>query len=105
MARKSGANTPAIIDGVLYTNDENTTGLRLSDQATWSAWLEDNEAFYFEHKTGGFSARRQKQHYSYYWYAYKRVGGTLHKKYLGMRDSVTLTRLQDIALSWSQVAS
>lgn len=32
-----------------------------------------------------------------YWYAYRRVAGTLYKRYVGMADQVTTTRLVEIA--------
>ncbi len=98
--RKSGKKTPAVISGVLYTNDENTTGIRLSE-AAWGMWLEDASSFYFEAGPGSFSARKERQRRGFFWYAYKRVGGRLLKRYLGQRQAVTLARLNLLAAAFA----
>jgi LuxR family maltose regulon positive regulatory protein len=100
MSRKSGKNTPTVISNVLYTNDE-ASGIDLvKEYPVWSSWLEDSSAFYFQHQVGSFSARKQHHRRGYFWYAYKRINGKLHKKYLGLREAITAEHLLKIAESW-----
>lgn len=82
MSRKSSKNTPTVISGVLYTNDERT-GARLDHVTEWNGFLEDRESFYYTFGDSGFSVRGQQHRNNFFWYAYKRINGKLHKKYLG----------------------
>jgi len=82
MSRKSGKNTPTVISGVLYTNDERT-GARLDHQIEWNGFLEDRESFYYTYGDSGFSVRGQHHRQGFFFYAYKRINGKLYKKYLG----------------------
>jgi hypothetical protein len=93
MARKSSKSTPVVLNGILYTLDEHTTGITLNGPA-WSPWLEDAEVFYFDCGVGSFTAKKLRQHKSYYWFAYKKLSGRTVKKYLGMREAVTADRLK-----------
>ena len=95
MARRNSKATDFVESNVLYTEDE-FTGIRLSEPA-WSMWLEDSTGFYYRHDQGSFTARKQHHRRGYFWYAYKRINGKLHKKYLGMRENVTAQRLADLA--------
>jgi hypothetical protein len=40
---------------------------------------------------------QQKDRHALRWHAYKRVGGTLRKRYIGRSEDVTIERLQKIA--------
>jgi len=60
------------------------------DTQAWFSWLENNDAFYISAVQGRkveisvrVEIRRGKRH----WYAYKRVLGTLHKRYVGQRPN------------------
>jgi LuxR family maltose regulon positive regulatory protein len=103
MGRKANKTMSTVIDGTLYTTDENTTGIRLSEPA-WSAWLEDNSAFYYQHSTGSFSARKQAHRRGYFWYAYKRIDGRLYKRYLGERRNITAGKLVEMAAKFTELA-
>lgn len=104
MARKSSKSTPTIIDGLLYTNDPEETGINLKTEWNWFyGWLEDNPSFYFQHETGGFSARRQHHGNGWFWYAYKRISGRLFKVYLGGPEALTLDKLTEAACQWPEV--
>lgn len=97
MARKANKTTPLVMSGYLYTENPETTGIKLSEPA-WYAWLLDAETFYFESwGNGNFSARKQAHRRGYFWYAYKRVGGRLVKRYLGDDKALTRDRLEAIA--------
>src|SRR6266545_2337251 len=66
----------------------------------WYDWLSeiDHRSFQFASEAGGFTARKErKQRGSWYWIAYRRFQGNVHKSYLGKSEEVTLARLQDAA--------
>jgi hypothetical protein len=81
-----------------YELDHTPFLFSLSD-ATLQTWLSRMEAFHFHAASGeSFTARKErKQRGSAYWYAYRRVGGKLQKKYLGDGTNITLTLLVSIA--------
>lgn len=83
MARKAHRSTPSVIGGVLYTDNEYDTGMRIADPA-WHGWCLDNSSFYYDSQTCPFSVRKEKLRNGYFWYAYKRAGGKLLKRYLGV---------------------
>src|SRR4028118_40044 len=69
----------------------------------WWSWVTSNQAgsFRFECDFGvkGYRARKEeiKSRSGSFWYAYKRVDGTLRKRYLGKSDELTLERLESVA--------
>lgn len=67
----------------------------------WYAWLRDEHtrSFTFRCQRGSFTARREQQRNDWYWYAYRRHRGKLHKTYLGKASELTLKRLYDAAAS------
>lgn len=93
MGQSAGKNTPVLESGVLYTSDENTSGIRI-DTPAWYAWTLDNEAFYYKSARVGFSLRKERQRRGFFWYAYKRIGGRLVKRYVG--TDVTQAKLADL---------
>lgn len=103
MARKANKSTPTVISGFLSFRDGNTNFISLSDRY-WLMWLEDATSFYYEHETGGFSARKQQHRHEFFWYAYKRINGKLYKRYLGTKQALTKDRLEAMAVTFSQVA-
>lgn len=44
-----------------------------------------------------FTLRKEKRRNGNYWYAYRRVLGTLHKRYLGSTDKMTVWELAKLA--------
>ena len=92
MPRKSSRNTPIILSGVLYTNDEHT-GLRVESPAWWS-WLQDATSFYYQTERP-FTARLEKRRQGKFWYAYRRSQGKLYKVYLGASPQLTSERLAE----------
>ncbi len=64
----------------------------------WYAWLEDATSFAFTSAEGGFTARKERRGASgWYWKAYRKRNGTLHRAYLGKSTDLTLDRLCTIA--------
>ena len=49
-----------------------------------------------------FTARRERKHDGWYWYAYRTRGGALQKAYLGKSADLTLDRLQEVAAVLAQ---
>ena len=73
--------------------------LRLAGETpAWFAWLEEVSAFAFHGQRGSFTARKEtKQRGSGYWYAYRKRGRALAKKYLGKTADLTFARLEEVA--------
>jgi len=67
----------------------------------WLNWLMENLSFHYESQSSdiGFTTRREK---SGYWYAYKKVSGKLHKRYLGISEDLTIERLEEVAAHITQ---
>jgi hypothetical protein len=74
-------------------------------ESCWWEWLESEEArtFRFECDDGSYTARKETmQGKAQFWYGYKRIGGKLHKSYLGKSGDLTLERLESVARSLGQ---
>jgi hypothetical protein len=70
------------------------------DSQAFQDWLEANNSFKFVAGFGGchsYRARKEALRGVNYWYAVKRVNGTLHKKFIGKSHEVTHSRLCEIA--------
>jgi hypothetical protein len=69
----------------------------------WWEWVNSDKAesfrFECEHGVKGYRARKEKikSRSGSFWYAYKRVGKTLRKRYLGKSEELTLGRLESVA--------
>ena len=94
MARKSNRNTPVVLSGILYTNDEHT-GIRV-ESAAWWTWVETHGCFYYQTERP-FTARQETRRNGQFWYAYRRSQGKLYKVYLGVSDQLTAERLAEAA--------
>lgn len=100
MSRKANVNTPTVKSLYLYTTDEATTGIKL-DSAEWFAWLEAGNTFYFDGIFGGFTARAEKRRQGLSWYAFKKINGKLHKRYIGRNAALSIDHLRNIAQSFN----
>ena len=97
MARHENRTTPKIVSGYLYTDDILTTGTPVGSPA-WFTWLETASSFYFEGRTGTFTAHRERrQRGGTYWIAYRRRAGVLHRSHLGKGPQLTVLRLNETA--------
>src|SRR5258708_11358273 len=64
----------------------------------WFAWLGSVPSFPFQGQQGQLTARKESRQWGEgYWYAYRRVGPKLTKKYLGRTAELTLARLEEAA--------
>ena len=61
----------------------------------WYEWLEHSETKSFRVDDGeGYTARKETA--KGYWYAYRKVEGKLHKRYIGVSKALTLRRLAEV---------
>ncbi len=66
--------------------------------STWFAWLANHKGFAYQDEVGRFTARcEQIKGKGAYWYAYRRHGKKVRKKYLGKTAKLTPQRLRQIA--------
>jgi DNA repair exonuclease SbcCD ATPase subunit len=63
----------------------------------WFEWLNRHTSFRYEPKSEikGFTVRVEK---AGYWYAYRKIKGKLHKRYIGKPEELTVERLEEIAV-------
>ena len=71
----------------------------LVGSAAWYTWLNDTavQSFAFRSDQGTLTARCERQHGYWYWYAYRTQHGYLHKAYLGKSEELTHLRLHEVA--------
>ncbi|MFM6220507.1 MAG: hypothetical protein ACKPDM_09095, partial [Dolichospermum sp.] len=72
------------------------------DSDSWFQWLGENASFKFTAGFGGedsYRARKEVLGGVVYWYAFKKVNGKLHKRYIGKPHEVTHNRLCEVAKS------
>jgi LuxR family transcriptional regulator, maltose regulon positive regulatory protein len=103
MARKENRNSPKVISGYLYTDDA-LTGTLVGSPA-WFAWLAHGLSFYYEAPQASFTGRREPRRHGYFWYAFRRTNGQLHKRYLGRNADLTAQRLSTVAHALATVSS
>src|SRR2546429_2260428 len=85
---------------LLNTEEKKPSSIQVGSD-TWYAWLANaqNMSFSFKNDLGTFTARRERQRNGWYWYAYRRSKGKLHKVYLGRTEELTLERLKVAAVA------
>ncbi len=95
-------HTHVVVDDTLLQTD-GRDAIVIGSPA-WYAWLNDEQTASFGYRSprGGFTARRERQRNGWYWYAYRRVGGKLHKRYLGRARDLTAERLHRIDVALAQ---
>jgi LuxR family maltose regulon positive regulatory protein len=66
----------------------------------WYAWVTDqrNRSFSLSNRMGTFTARRERQRNSWYWYLYSKRDRKLYKAYLGKAEDLTSARLATVAV-------
>src|SRR5438105_13346411 len=68
----------------------------------WYAWLRTARTFAFRSAFGTFTARKEQasnKRGGWYWRAYRKREGRLHRAYLGKSEEVTLDRLNTVAVT------
>src|SRR5689334_19914603 len=72
------------------------------DQVWWSAWLADHTSFAFQGKQGHLTLLKERRaRGGDYWYAYRSVKHQTDKKYAGRTADLSISRLEEIARSFS----
>jgi len=106
--------TPQIRNQHLFCYPD-PTPVCLLDSPAWFVWLETAAAFrYFsEQRQNVFrghgplyapvSFRKERRRQGGLWYAYRRVHGVLHKRYVGQSAILTAARLEETAVLLNQV--
>jgi len=92
---------PQVIDDRLIPSEsayQSSPAIQVGSEA-WYAWLREpaTRSFAFHSLQGTLTARREHNHGSWYWYAYRTRKGHLYKTYLGKSEELTLVRLQEAA--------
>jgi predicted ATPase/DNA-binding CsgD family transcriptional regulator/tetratricopeptide (TPR) repeat protein len=92
---------PLIHNNHLVLQDPTGNALRsvLVGSDEWYTWLQEehNPSFAFKTQLGSFTARCERKRNGWYWYAYHKRGGKLHKFYLGKTAGLNLERLNSAA--------
>ncbi len=91
----------AIVAGetLIYQRDGERTQLHVGT-STWYAWLQTATLFRVRSPFGTFTMRREQaghRHGTWYWRAYRKRDGKLHRVYVGKVEEVTLERLNAVA--------
>ena len=91
---------PTIQFNILHCHDNGQDQLLTVDSPPWYTWLTTATSFTFVNENGTFSARKEQtgnQRGGWYWRAYCRREGKLHRVYLGKSENLTLQRLNEAA--------
>jgi LuxR family maltose regulon positive regulatory protein len=75
-----------------------------ADERAWFAWLDSVLSFTFHGRCGQLTVRKESRpHGGSYWYAYRRIGKKMTKKYLGRTTELTLARLEEAAAALTKI--
>src|SRR6266545_2082939 len=98
-------STPRVDETVLIGRDGAVSSIAVGSPA-WYAWLVDATTFAFRSAEGGFTARKERSGQTgWYWKAYRKHNGMLHRAYLGKSSDLTRDRLTAIAIDLAQRAT
>jgi class 3 adenylate cyclase len=90
-------STPRVDDALLDGGAGAARTIAVGSPA-WYAWLEDATSFAFTSAAGSFTARKERRGSAgWYWIAYRKRAGILHRAYLGKSTDLTIDRLTAIA--------
>src|SRR5215472_1052496 len=91
---------PVVQEDILtYQQDGQDDRLPVGAPA-WYAWLSTARSFAFRSAFGSFTARKEQasnKRGGWYWRAYRKRDGKLHRVYLGKSEELTLDRLNAVA--------
>ena len=98
--------TTAILEGerLYYQRDGEHYHLRVGTSA-WYGWLQTATRFLVRSPSGTFTVRREQSGHKrgdWYWRAYRKRGGRLHRVYLGKTEELTLDHLHAVAARLSE---
>jgi LuxR family transcriptional regulator, maltose regulon positive regulatory protein len=103
-SREESAMTPTVQGEILVYQQDGQEQVLTLETAAWFAWLETASTFSFVSETGNFTARHEQSGHKrggWYWKAYRKQHGKLYSRYIGKSGTITLARLQAVALSLS----
>src|SRR6266496_2453977 len=101
MSMSNEDQTTAIVVGekLIYQRDGEGYQLHVGTSA-WYAWLQTATLFRVRSPFGTFTMRREQachKHGTWYWRAYRKRAGKLHRVYVGKVEEVTLEQLNAVA--------
>jgi LuxR family maltose regulon positive regulatory protein len=83
---------------VLDEQGQQSVLLLQEDDETWIAWLTAHTSFSFQGQHGRLNVQKEtRQRGGSYWYAYRRQGKHVAKRYVGLTTDVSPARLETIA--------
>src|SRR5262245_19735505 len=86
--------TPTVRDEILVWRAAGADNTIVVGSPAWFAWLEGATHFAYRGPEGTFTARKeQRQRGGWYWKAYRKLAGRLHRIYLGKTNDLTHKRL------------
>ncbi|GHO97314.1 hypothetical protein KSF_073620 [Reticulibacter mediterranei] len=99
-------STPMVRDGRLlfYAEEQAASASIAIGSEQWFAWLgeETSTIFSFHVLDGAYTARKERagsRRGGWYWKAYRTYQGKLYRAYLGKSEDLTLTQLNEVALT------
>jgi class 3 adenylate cyclase len=86
--------TPTVRDETLTWRVDRADHTILVGSPAWFVWLEGATSFAYQGPGGSFTARKEpRQRGGWYWKAYRKLAGKLHRAYLGKTADLTAARL------------
>ena len=99
MPKRAKAQVRGNILEVQSESPNSTSQIRIESQE-WFTWLEENTSFAFRDGQDYFTARKEQiKGKGQYWYAYRRHGKKMRKKYLGKSPKLTFTFLKQKSIA------
>jgi class 3 adenylate cyclase len=99
------ASTPTVRDETLTWRVAGTDHTMLVGSPAWFTWLEGATGFAYQGPAGSFTARKEtRQRGGWYWKAYRKHKGKLHRAYLGKSTELTGARLEAAAAALAALA-
>ncbi len=78
------------------TRNQQALSLVVESRA-WFDWLASISSFTFSGQHGHLTVRQESRSGKIYWYAYRRIGEKMAKRYLGRTTAITPARLEQVA--------
>src|SRR5687767_3419394 len=92
------ARTTPVVDGTLLHLPGGAADTIVVGSPAWYTWLAGGTTFTYTSASGRFTARCERSgRRGWYWKAYRKHAGTLHRAYLGKAADLTPARLAAIA--------
>jgi len=96
---------PTVRDEMLTWHGAGAHHTILVGSSAWFAWLEGATSFAYQGSGGCFTARKEsRQRGGWYWKAYRKLAGRLHRAYLGKTAELTAARLAAAAAALAAFA-